>query len=234
MKTLGSLLEWTIRSLKNDPAYALKTELTTRQSLYVLVYRMIQAIRGSIVRLRFHSSDGLIFCGRRVIVEHGYQIRCGAGLILEDGVHINALSKEGITFGRNVTIGKDSILASTGVVANLGVGINIGDYSAVGAQSFIGGQGGVTLGNDVIMGPGVRIFSENHVYSSRDRKIRQQGESRQGVCIEDDCWIGANVIVVDGARIGRGSVVAAGAVVTKGCPPGSVLAGVPARVIKRR
>lgn len=175
-----------------------------------------------------------VFAGRRVRIEHGYSIRAGSGLILEDDVLLNALSADGITLGRNVTIARSAILVCTGVVARVGVGIRIGDNSAVGAQSFLGGQGGLTIGNDVIMGPGVRIFTENHIYADLQTPIRTQGEDREPVLIEDNCWIGAGATVLAGTTIARGSVVAAGAVVTKSFPENSVLAGVPAKLVSTR
>ena len=67
-----------------------------------------------------------------------------------------------------------------------------------------------------------------------NQPIRLQGVSRQGIHIGPNCWVGAKVTVLDGVTIGEGSVVAAGAVVTKDIPPYSIAAGVPAKVIKRR
>jgi acetyltransferase-like isoleucine patch superfamily enzyme len=64
--------------------------------------------------------------------------------------------------------------------------------------------------------------------------MKEQGVTQKGIVIEDDCWIAANSIILDGVTIGRGSVVAAGAVVSKSVPPYSVVAGVPARIIKSR
>jgi acetyltransferase-like isoleucine patch superfamily enzyme len=223
-----------IARLKKDPTYRFRTPYTDRQLVTIFWYRGLQAVRGLPKRLTLRLSGGLLFCGRSVVVEHGYLIRSGANLILEDFVQINALSEKGVSFGRNVTIGKGAIIACTGVIANRGVGLEIGDYSAVGAQSFIGCQGGIRLGSNVIMGPGVRIFSENHNYADLATPIRLQGENRTGVVIEDDCWIGSGVTILDGVTIGNGSLIAAGSVVTKSIPPFSVVAGVPAKVLKNR
>ena len=224
----------TIAILKNDPSYHFEENYSDRQLAAVLCYRGIQAVRGLFVRFRLKRAAGLIFAGRRVVVEHGYQISAEANLIIEDNVHINALSANGISFGRNVTVGKGAIIVCTGVVAHKGVGLKIGDNSAIGAQSFIGAQGGITIGNDVIMGPGVRIFSENHNYDRKDIPIRKQGESRKEVVIEDDCWVGSGVTILGGVTVGKGAVIAAGSVVTKNLPSYSIAAGVPARIIKSR
>ena len=184
--------------------------------------------------MRASRVHGAVFRGRGVVIEHAAGLAAGTGLILEDGVHINALARDGILLGRNVTIAKRAILTCTGVLAEIGTGISIGDRSAIGAGSFLGGQGGIRIGNDVIMGAGVRIFSENHNFDSLDQPIRTQGVSRKGVTIGDDCWIGASVTIVDGANIGAGCVIAAGAVVTSTIPARSVAAGVPARVVRAR
>jgi acetyltransferase-like isoleucine patch superfamily enzyme len=190
-------------------------------------------VRGFFLKIRIRSS-GIVFCGRRVIIEHGYQFKAGRSLILEDGIHVNALSENGIVVGNNVTIAKYAILTCTGVIANKGVGIKMGNNSAVGAHSFLGGQGGITIGDDVILGPHVKIFSENHNFDHPEIVIRKQGETRNGVMIGNNCWIGTGAIILAGVSISDEYVVAAGSVVTKSVSANSVIAGVPAKVIKSR
>lgn len=227
------LLEKIISRLKNDPSYKLDDRYTLNQLVHIAWYRLLQGLRGSFKKLKI-SSKGIVFCGSNVIIQHGYQFKAGKNLIIEEGVHISALSERGITLGNNVTIAKYSVLTCTGVIANKGTGIEIGDNSAVGAQSFLGGQGGIKIGSNVIMGPQVKIFSENHSYNDPNIIIRKQGESRKGVTVGDNCWIGAGVIVLDGVVISNGCVVAAGSVVTKSLPENSIAAGVPAKVVKSR
>lgn len=234
MGRLKSLVEKTVAKLKKEPSYRFAEDYTDRQIATFLTSRGLQLLRGILVRMRFRESGCLIFAGRRVVLEHTYQIAAGPNLILEDHVHINALSANGICFGRNVTVGKGAIIVCTGVIANKGVGLEVGDYSAIGAQSFIGAQGGIKIGSNVIMGPGVRIFSENHNYDRLDLPIRKQGESRAKVVLEDDCWIGAGVTILAGVTVGRQTIVAAGSVVTKSIPPYSVVAGIPAKILKTR
>jgi acetyltransferase-like isoleucine patch superfamily enzyme len=219
---------------KGDATYRLAAELTDRQLAAALWHRGFQLLRGATLPLLATKVCAPVLRGRRVVVEHAYAVSSGPGLILEDGVLLNALSREGIHLGRSVTIGRNASLVCTGVIARLGRGIRIGDRSAVGAGSFLGGQGGLTIGDDVLIGPGTHIFSENHNYADAERPIRTQGESRIGVTIGNDCWIGAGVIIVDGVDIGCGCVIAAGAVVTRSVPAFSVVAGVPARVISSR
>jgi acetyltransferase-like isoleucine patch superfamily enzyme len=223
-----------IRKLKRDPSYRIESVYTNRQLIAILMGRFFQALRGAWLKARLGESKGIIFAGRRVVVEHAYAVRAQHSLIVEDNVFINGLSKHGINLGSNVTIAKGSILICTGVISNMGEGIQIGNNSAVGAQSFFGGQGGIKIGNDVIMGPHVRIFSENHNTHLTGVLLRKQGESRKGVSIENNCWIGAGVTILDGVTIGEGAVVAAGSVVTKSVPPFALSGGVPAKVLKSR
>lgn len=136
--------------------------------------------------------------------------------------------------GDDVSIARDSILVCTGVIANKGVGISIGSGTGINAGAYLGGQGGISIGKQVIIGPGVKIFSENHNFTNVAIPIKDQGVSRKGVSIGDNCWIGAAVTILDGVSIGSGSVIAAGSVVTRSVPENSVAAGVPAKIIKNR
>jgi len=222
-----------IARLKKDSSYKLDDNYSIKQLSFILYYRVSQLLRGCFVKLII-STDGMLFCGKNVVLQHGYQIRAGRNLILEHDVHLSALSKNGIVIGDHVTIAKYSVLVCTGVIANKGVGIRIGNNSAIGAQSFLGGQGGIVIGNDVIMGPQVKIFSENHNFDSQDVPIRKQGESRSGVVIGDNCWIGAGVTILDGVLVGEGCVIAAGSIVTKSLPNNSIAIGVPAKIVKIR
>ena len=229
-----SFLEKIISLIKKDKNYKFNTSYSFKELMYIIFYRLIQLVRGFKLLFKCKNSHLPVFCGRSVKVEHGYLVTFNSGFIIEDNVYINALSESGIIVGRNVTIARNASLICTGVIAKKGVGISIGNNSAIGAYSFLSGQGGLTIGNDVIMGPGVKIFSENHNYNDPNILIRKQGENRKGITIEDNCWIGAGVIILDGVIIGSGSVIAAGSVVTKSLEKNSIAAGVPATIIKYR
>jgi maltose O-acetyltransferase len=111
--------------------------------------------------------------------------------------------------------------------------IEVGDYSSLGVNCMIPYD--LKVGKDVMMGPDVIIVGDNHRSQRRDIPMRMQGISAyQPVHIEDDVWIGARVIILPGIRIGKGAILAAGAVVTKDVPPYSICGGNPARVIKFR
>jgi len=231
---MRDLLVRVIRALKRDKSYTLDSNYAVVDLLSILWWRGWQMLRGVSHAWRVGTVRLPLFMGRRVVLEHAGLLRCGRSCILEDGVFVNALSKHGVRLGDNVTVGKGAIIQCTGVIARRGIGLEIGANSAVGAQSFIGAQGGIRIGANVIMGPGVRIFSENHEYSNLMIPIRLQGESRRGVVIEDDCWVGSGVTILDGVSLGTGCIVGAGAVVTRVVRPRTIVAGVPAREIAMR
>ena len=117
--------------------------------------------------------------------------------------------------------------------ATVGRRVTIGDYSGIGRDCLV--QSGTTIGKHVMMGPEVLIFTQNHSHASIEETLDTQGfEPEEPVTIEDDVWIGARAIILPGVTIGRGSIIGAGAIVTKDVPPYSIAAGNPARVVKTR
>lgn len=111
--------------------------------------------------------------------------------------------------------------------------LSIGDNSGVGVNALI--SFGVTIGNDVMMGPDCMIFTNNHGMERRDIPMWMQKSSElQPVVIGNDVWIGARVIILPGVHVGDGAVLGAGAVVTKDVPPYGIVAGNPARLIRMR
>ncbi|MDQ5968938.1 MAG: hypothetical protein QG579_95 [Patescibacteria group bacterium] len=113
--------------------------------------------------------------------------------------------------------------------------LEIGNNSGFGARSHIFcSDGGVVLGNDVLMGPEVIIFSSDHNYIDRNIIIKKQGSTNKKVVIGNDVYIGARVIILPGVTIGDGAVIGAGAIVTKDIPPYAVAVGVPAKIIRYR
>jgi len=228
------IIEKVIRKLKNDPGYKWNSAYSSKDLLHVSTRRLIQIIRGFLVKPFLKSSSGLLFIGSNVKVRHGYQLTAGKNLILEDNVSIDALSANGINLGDHVSIAKDSILFCTGVIAQKGTGITIGHRTGIGARAFLAGQGGITIGNDVITGPNIQVFSENHNFSDLTQTIKEQGVTKQATSIGNNCWIGGGVSILAGVNIGDGCVIAAGSIVTKSVPANSIAAGVPAKIIRNR
>jgi acetyltransferase-like isoleucine patch superfamily enzyme len=118
-------------------------------------------------------------------------------------------------------------------VVDCGARLEIGEYSFIGRGSEFDVSHSVTVGQHVLLGPGVFVTDHNHNFA-RSMRIDQQGCRSAPVIIEDDCWLGAKVVVLPGVTIHRGAVVGAGAVVTKDLPAYSISVGVPARVIADR
>ncbi len=115
--------------------------------------------------------------------------------------------------------------------ARYGLDISLGDHSSIGKNSFV--QSGTRIEANVMMGPDCGIYTMYHKFDRTDIPMIRQGLSRPyPVVIEDDVWICAKVIVLPGVRIGTGSIIGAGSVVTKDVPPYSIVGGNPA-VVKR-
>ena len=112
--------------------------------------------------------------------------------------------------------------------------ISIGKNCGIGSRTVMNGAAGIEIGNDVVIGPGVYIWTQNHKYQNPDIPIRLQGWDFAPVIIEDDVWLGAGVRILPGVHIGKGSVVGVSSVVTKNIPPYSIVLGFPARKIGMR
>ena len=131
---------------------------------------------------------------------------------------------------RHFSLGRKSVIESFSCINNAVGDVLIGDFTRIGLHNTIIGP--VTIGNHVNLAQGVTITALNHNFEDTTLRIDQQGVSTNTVTISDDVWIGTNAVVLPGVTIGTHSVVAAGAVVTKDVPPYTIVAGVPAKVIK--
>lgn len=112
--------------------------------------------------------------------------------------------------------------------------IEIGNHVLINTGSKIGGQNGVKIGNFVLIGYNVNLVSENHAFTNPTLPIKKQGYFGGPIILEDDIWIGANVVILPSVNIGRGAIIGANAVVTKNVKPFSIVGGVPAKHIKYR
>ena len=132
---------------------------------------------------------------------------------------------------RTFSLGDHSVVESFSCINNAVGDVVIGDHTRIGLHNTIIGP--VTIGQHVNLAQGIVVTALNHNYSIPDQQIDQQGVTTAAVTIGNDCWIGANAVILPGVTIGEHSVVAAGAVVTKDVPSHSLVAGVPARIIKQ-
>jgi acetyltransferase-like isoleucine patch superfamily enzyme len=231
---LRRLTQNLIRFLKKDSSYKIDSFLTAGDLIQINIRRAMALFRGFFRTFFRKGRGGFLFLGSRVVFRHSHLLSLGRGVVIEDFVTIDALSKKGIQFGDNVKIARFTTIECTGVIRNIGEGVIIGSNSAIGAYSYIGGQGGIRIGENVIMGPRVNFHSENHNYEDLHIPIRLQGETREGIIVEDDCWVGAGSIILDGSYLEKGCIVAAGSVVNKQFPAYSIVGGVPAKIIRSR
>lgn len=132
---------------------------------------------------------------------------------------------------RKFSLGDYSVIESFACINNAVGDVIIGDHTRIGLHNTIIGP--VTIGCHVNLAQGITVTALNHNFEDSDKRIDEQGVSTTPVTIEDDIWIGANAVILPGVTIGNHSVVAAGAVVTKNVPPHSLVAGVPAKIIKQ-
>ena len=146
---------------------------------------------------------------------------------------------------RLIFVKKLRYICAKKVVKNIGENVNIesgshytpeleiNDTSGVGINCKV--YGPVKIGKNVMMGPEVIIYTTNHRFDSIDIPIIMQGETeKKPVLIENDVWIGSRSIILPGVKIGKGSVIAAGSIVTKNVAPYTVVGGNPAKTIKQR
>lgn len=132
---------------------------------------------------------------------------------------------------RRFSLGEYSVIESFCCINNAVGDVVIGDHTRIGLHNTVIGP--VTIGSHVNLAQGITVTALNHNFEDPNRRIDDQGISTSAVTIEDDVWIGTNAVILPGVTIGNHSVVAAGAVVTKDVPPHSLVAGVPAKVIKQ-
>lgn len=216
------------------PGYSVDPALTNGDTFIILRDKSFALLRGFFLRIWVKQSGGALFLGRRCRIRHCRKIRLGKTVTIGDNVEINALSRKGVQIGNNVSIHRNTIIECTGVIRELGEGLTIGNNVGIAQNCFIQVRGAVSIGDNVMFGPAVSIFSENHGYENNGVPMIDQPVTRKGVVIEEDVWLGTRCVILDGVTIGKGSIVAAGAIVNASVPPYSIVAGVPAKVIKSR
>lgn len=153
-------------------------------------------------------------------------VSIGHKAVIEGKIEINNNGK--------VEIGDGTIIRRWVCLKPWGGSIKIGKNCSINSFCHISGNGGVIIGDNVLIATQCVIVSANHNFDDIDCLIREQSETRKGITIEENCWLGAGVKVLDGVTIGHGSIIGAGSVVTKDVPPNSICVGVPAKVIKSR
>ncbi|WP_318767591.1 acyltransferase [Lactiplantibacillus carotarum] len=163
------------------------------------------------------KKSGILLVGRHVKISNSRHIKTGKLVKFEDYSEIQGLSQNGIVLEDYVTIGRNVQIRPSSYygVGIIGAGLKVDENSSIGPNGFIGCAGQVNIGKNVMIGPNVTIIAENHNFNEKSTSIKSQGVNQQGITIEDNVWIGANVTILDGVNIGAGSVIGATTLINK-------------------
>lgn len=210
-----------------------KIQLKDRINIFYRIGKKF--VKGCFIRLFLKETHGMLLVGKGVQISHGKHIRCGKNVKFEDYSEIHGLCSDGLNFGDYVTISRGVMIRPSSYYGgDYGVGLTMGEHSSIGPYGYVGCSGKITIGKNVMFGPKCSLFAENHVFSDTETSIKSQGVKQKGITIEDDCWIGSNVTILDGVTIGRGSVIGAGTLVTRSIPAGSVVVDKREKAIRER
>ncbi len=216
---------------KKNPGFGFDEALKDKTLVLFSIQKAWSLFRS--LRILFYGKvPNFLFLGRGVRFFNVGNIVFGKWVQLEDHVYLSALGKSPITLGNNVRIGAFSRIIISTSFNNLGNFIKIGNNVGIGEFAYLGGAGGLEIGDDCIIGQYFSCHPENHQFGDTNQLIRMQGVTRKGIRIGKNCWIGAKVTILDGVTIGDNCVIAAGAVVNKNMPNGTVIGGLPAKVLK--
>lgn len=142
---------------------------------------------------------------------------------------------EGSVRGSRIVVGACSVIDSFVKIKPTGGSgdLIIGEYVYINSGTVLYTGNGISIGNDTAIAANCTFAPVNHEYRLRDELIRKQGfkPSKGGIVVENDVWIGANCVLLDGAYLQRGCVIAAGSIVHGKVPAYSINAGYPLKVI---
>ncbi len=189
------------------------------------------ALRKILFRGLFRTAGAGLILGQGLALRHPGQISLGRRVSVDDNVLLDAsgAGDEGISLGDDVIISRNC------VVQGKSGPVRIGTRSDLGCNTVLSSISGIDIGSSVLIAANCYLGGGQYDTRSMDRPMMDQGLVAKGpLIIGDDVWLGAGVIVLDGVRIGAGSVVGAGAVVAGDLPERAVAVGVPARVIRLR
>ena len=208
-----------------------------RYECVTLLFSGMPGALGFFLRKVFYPSlfkkvgKGVVF-GRNITVRHPKKISIGDNTFIDDNVVLDAKGEEnqGITIGANVYIGRNTILSCKEG------SIFLEDYCNISANCMLLSETEIRLGQYCFLaGQCYLVAGGNHVFDDISVPIMfQPSYSKGGITVGEDVWLGAGVIVLDGANVGKGTVVGAGAVVTESLPEYCIAVGSPAQKIRDR
>jgi len=208
-----------------------------RFEIIVLLFSWLPGGAGFFLRRLFYPSlfkrvgKGVIF-GRNITLRHPQKISLGDNTFIDDNVVLDAKGEKnkGIRIGKNVYIGRNTILSCKEG------SISLDDYCNLSANCSLLSETEIRLGKYCFLaGQCYLVAGGNHTYEDISIPIMfQPSFTKGGIRIDEDVWLGAGVIVLDGVTIGKGSVVGAGSVVTGSLNEYSIAVGAPAKKIKDR
>ncbi|WP_299012651.1 acyltransferase [uncultured Polaribacter sp.] len=207
--------------------YVIDDNIPNSFILSVLLKRFFMIFRGVL----FYRKA--VFLGKSVNLKNKKNIFLEKHVTIENNVIIDGFCEEKLEIGTNSKIGAYSEVSCSGHFSKYGKGFVLGNNSGVGKFAFFGAAGGIEIGNNVIMGEYVSFHSQNHNFLAKDKLIKDQGVTSKGITLGNNIWVGAKCTFLDGSSIGDNSVVAAGALVKDIFPNNVLVAGVPAKIIKK-
>jgi acetyltransferase-like isoleucine patch superfamily enzyme len=209
-----------------------------RYELLVLLVSRLPGALGLLLRGRLYPwllgkvGKGVVF-GAGITLRHPGKIRIGDNSIIDDNVVLDAKgsSNRGITIGKDCFIGRNTILSCKNGDIELGDRANVSSNCSIMSTSVVRvGRDNLISAYTYLVGGG--NYDLDRVDIPINKSLRE--DRNRGIRLDDDVWIGAHSIVLDGVSVGHGAAIAAGAVVSKDMPAWSIAAGVPASVIRQR
>jgi len=190
-------------------------------------------LRGKLYPLLLGKTGKGVIFGSNMVLRHPQKIFLSDNIIIDDNVMLDAkgANNKGIFLENEVFVGRNSILSCKGGDIILKERVNIGFNCEIYSSNS------VEIGEDTLLAAYTYIVGGGNYKLDRiDIPINQQADfdGKGGIVLEKNIWVSAHCVILDGVRIGEGSVIAAGAMVNKEIPPMSIAGGIPAKVIKSR